>query len=80
MLVISRKCGERVLVGDKIVVTVVGIGPNVVRLGIEASKDINIVREELGPPQCKKIQADESDVADLGRRNLDPLGVAEAYE
>lgn len=47
MLVLSRKVGERVLVGDKVVITVVRIGPNAVRLGIEAPKDMNIVREEL---------------------------------
>jgi carbon storage regulator len=47
MLVLSRKIGERVLVGDKVVITVVRIGPNAVRLGIEAPKDVNIVREEI---------------------------------
>ncbi len=47
MLVLSRKVGERVLIGDKIAVTVVRIGPNAVRLGIEAPKELNIVREEL---------------------------------
>lgn len=57
MLVLSRKIGERVMVGDRVVVTVVRIGPNAVRLGIEAPKDMNIVREELGP--VHPIQADE---------------------
>lgn len=66
MLVVSRKMGERVLVGDKIVVTVVRIGPNSVRFGIEAPKDINIVREELGP--VRTIQVGPEEVADLGRR------------
>ena len=47
MLVLSRKVGERVLIGDKVAVTIVRIGPNAVRLGIEAPKDMNIVREEL---------------------------------
>lgn len=47
MLVLSRKAGERILVGDKIVITVVRIGPNAVRLGIDAPKGENIVREEL---------------------------------
>ena len=47
MLVLSRKVGERVLVGDQVVLTIVRIGPNAVRLGIEAPKDMNIVREEL---------------------------------
>ena len=50
MLVLSRKVGERVLVGDNVVITVVRIGPNAVRLGIEAPKDMNIVREELCDP------------------------------
>lgn len=66
MLVLSRKVGERILVGDNVIVTVVRIGPNAVRLGIEAPKDMNIVREELMAPH--KIQADETDIADLGRR------------
>ena len=47
MLVLSRKQGERILVGEQIAVTVVRIGPNSVRLGIEAPHDLNIVREEL---------------------------------
>lgn len=47
ILVLSRKVGERVLVGDKVVVTVVRIGPNSVRLGIDAPNEMNIVREEI---------------------------------
>ena len=47
MLVLSRKVGERFLVGDTVIITVVRIGQNAVRLGISAPSDINIVREEL---------------------------------
>ncbi len=47
MLVLSRKPGERILVGDEIRITVVRIGPNSVRLGIDAPGHMNIVREEL---------------------------------
>ncbi len=47
MLILSRKAGERILIGEQIVVTTVRIGPNTVRLGIDAPKDMNIVREEL---------------------------------
>ena len=47
MLVLSRKVGERILVGSEAVITVVRIGPNAVRLGIFAPKEMNIVREEL---------------------------------
>ena len=47
MLVLSRKTSERILIGDDIAITIVRIGPNSVRIGIEAPKDMNIVREEL---------------------------------
>lgn len=47
MLVLSRKPGEKILIGDNVTVTIVRIGPNTVRLGIDAPRDMNIVREEL---------------------------------
>ncbi|HAA52239.1 MAG TPA: carbon storage regulator [Planctomycetaceae bacterium] len=47
MLVLSRKPGERVLIGEDVCVTIVRIGPNSVRLGIEAPRDLSIIREEL---------------------------------
>ncbi|MCA9087883.1 MAG: carbon storage regulator [Planctomycetaceae bacterium] len=55
MLVLSRKSGERILIGDEIAVTIVRIGPNTVRLGIDAPRDMNIVREEL----CVGVKPDE---------------------
>ena len=47
MLVVSRKVGERILIGDNISIMIVRIGPNTVRVGIDAPRDMNIVREEL---------------------------------
>ncbi|MGL6196308.1 MAG: carbon storage regulator [Thermoguttaceae bacterium] len=47
MLVLSRKEGERVLIGDDIRITVVRISPKSIRLGIEAPSDKQIVREEI---------------------------------
>lgn len=47
MLVLSRKAGERIVIGDDVAITVVRIGPNSVRIGIEAPRSMNIVREEL---------------------------------
>lgn len=49
MLVLSRKLGERILIGENVAITIVRIGPNNVRVGIEAPRDLNIVREELCP-------------------------------
>lgn len=54
---LSRKPGERILVGDDVVITVVRIGPNTVRLGIDAPGCLNIVREEL----VEKEVSDEPD-------------------
>lgn len=47
MLVLSRKPGERILIGDEITLTVIRVGPNAVRLGIDAPEHLNIIREEL---------------------------------
>lgn len=47
MLVLSRKPGERILVGEDVKITVIRIGPNSVRIGIDAPGHLNIVREEL---------------------------------
>ena len=49
MLVLSRKLGERILIGDRIVVTVVKLDHGQVRLGIEASREIAVFREEIAP-------------------------------
>jgi carbon storage regulator len=47
MLVLSRKVGEQIQIGDEITVTVVRIAGGSVRLGIEAPKTTPIAREEL---------------------------------
>ncbi len=65
MLVLSRKPGERILIGEDISVTVVRIGPNTVRLGIDAPKDKNIVREEL----CIDIGSDKSHLQNNNKNN-----------
>ena len=47
MLVLSRKVGERILIGDNISVTVVRVAQGTVRLGVEAPAELPIVREEI---------------------------------
>ncbi|MHB8902762.1 MAG: carbon storage regulator [Thermoguttaceae bacterium] len=47
MLVLSRKVGERILVGDNITITVVRMAQGVVRIGVDAPTDMPIVREEI---------------------------------
>ena len=47
MLVLSRKVGERILIGDNIAVTVVRVGQGMVRIGVEAPEELSIIREEI---------------------------------
>lgn len=47
MLVLSRKVGERIWIGDQISITVVRISGGGVRIGIEAPTELPVVREEL---------------------------------
>jgi carbon storage regulator len=47
VLVVSRKLGERILIGDKIAITVVKVAGGAVRLGIEAPPELAVMREEL---------------------------------
>ena len=47
MLILTRRPGETILIGDDIEVTVMRISGNQVRIGIEAPEDVHIVRGEL---------------------------------
>ena len=47
MLVLTRKLGESVRIGDDVVVTVVGVRGNQIRLGIDAPQEVKIRREEI---------------------------------
>ncbi len=55
MLVLSRKVGERIWIGDEIAITVVRLTSGGVRIGIEAPSELAVVREELK----QKIEAAE---------------------
>lgn len=53
MLVLTRKLGERIMIGDKIAVTVLQVRGNRVKLGIDAPGDVTVVRGELLPKRPK---------------------------
>ena len=50
MLVLTRKEGESICIGDKIVVTVIRVQGSRVRLGIEAPKEFRVLRSEANDP------------------------------
>src|ERR1700734_740756 len=47
MLILARRPGERVVIGDEILVTVMEVSGSTVRLGIEAPRGVSIFREEI---------------------------------
>ncbi len=57
MLVLNRKIGERIVIGDDIVVTVVKVQGRQVRIGIEAPATVSIRRKELLPQEMSAQDA-----------------------
>ena len=47
MLILTRRIGETLMVGDEVTVTVLGVKGNQVRIGVNAPKDVAVHREEI---------------------------------
>ena len=47
MLILTRRVGERLVIGDDISVTVLGVKGNQVRIGVQAPADVGVHREEI---------------------------------
>jgi carbon storage regulator len=59
MLVLTRRSGESVMIGDDVVVTVLEVRGDVIRLGIGAPRDIQVHREEI----YRELQASNTEAA-----------------
>ncbi len=57
MLILTRRVGESLMIGDEVNVTVLGIRGNQVRIGVNAPKDVAVHREEI----YDRIQAEKED-------------------
>lgn len=47
MLILTRRVGETLMIGDEVTVTVLGVKGNQVRIGVNAPKDVSVHREEI---------------------------------
>lgn len=71
MLVLSRKIGQQIRIGDQITLTVVKSKGNTVRIGIEAPKDVRVVRAEL--PRFESLPSDGDTSAAAPRQESSEL-------
>lgn len=60
MLILTRKVGETIMIGDEIQVTILGVKGNQVRVGVAAPKSVPVNREEIH----KKIQLEKQKEGD----------------
>jgi len=59
MLILTRRVGETLIVGDNVSVTVLGVKGNQVRIGVNAPKDVSVHREEI----YQRIQREKTEQA-----------------
>lgn len=66
MLILTRKIGESIIIGDNITVKIVETGKNSVRIGIDAPKEITVLRQEVFESiQKENILSSKGDKADI---------------
>lgn len=68
MLILTRKESERIYLGDDIVLTVVRIGGDKVRIGVEAPSDLRVLRLELSEPDSQGPRRQEPSRQEPRRR------------
>ena len=72
MLILTRRVGEAVVIGDEVTVTVLGVKGNQVRIGVNAPKSVSVHREEI----IERIRAEQSPAGSLDSSIPDQIRAA----
>jgi carbon storage regulator len=65
MLILTRRVGETVMIGNEVTVTVLGVKGNQVRVGVNAPKDVAVHREEI----YERIKREQDQDGNVGSAN-----------
>ena len=60
MLILTRRVGETLMIGDEVTVTVLGVKGNQVRIGVNAPRDVTVHREEI----YERIKQDQQEASE----------------
>jgi carbon storage regulator len=70
MLILTRRVGETLMIGDDVTVTVLGVKGNQVRIGVNAPRDVAVHREEI----YERIKREQEQAAAQGEGSSVPPG------